>query len=93
MCSNRWANPVLPGLLVLRADLVIEVDGRDGRLVVLVQQDRQAVGQGVPLDLQLGDLGLPRFLAADLTSPGQEPAAEHQPDPALALLSIEAIPP
>ena len=48
-------------LLVLRADPVPEVDRDDGRLVVLVEHDRQPVGKGVFLDLEHGDLRLPWF--------------------------------
>ena len=35
MCSKRCAKPVLPADLVLRADVVPDVDGHDGRGVVL----------------------------------------------------------
>ena len=47
------------GLFVLRADPVPEIDRDDRRLVVFVKQDRQAVGKGVFLDLEHGDLRFP----------------------------------
>ena len=44
-CSKRWAKPVLPGDLVLGADVVPEVDRHDRRQVVFGDDDPQAVGQ------------------------------------------------
>ena len=43
MCSNRCANPVRPGLLVLRADVIPELGVHDRRRVILEQHDLQAV--------------------------------------------------
>jgi hypothetical protein len=44
-CSNRWAKPVLPGRLVLGADVIPDAHGDDRRFAVLVHDDAQAVVQ------------------------------------------------
>ena len=47
MCSNRCAKPVRALRLVHRAHVIPQVDGHERQTVVLMQQHRQAVGQGV----------------------------------------------
>ncbi len=56
-CSNRWANPVRPAPLVLRADVVPHLDVDDRRRVVLVQDDAEPVRQrrGRVLELRRPD--------------------------------------
>ena len=56
-CSNRWAKPVLPGDLVLRADVVPEVDRDDGREVVLGDDEPEAVGEALVAERDLRDGG------------------------------------
>ena len=62
MCSKRWAKPVRPGFSSLEPTSVPDVDCHDGRLVVFVKNDRQAVGKRVFFDLEHGDLGFPRLV-------------------------------
>ena len=56
-CSKRWAKPVLPGHLVLRADVVPEVDRDDRGEVVLGDDDPQAVVETLVAERDLGDGG------------------------------------
>src|SRR5579885_2537215 len=89
---EQVGKPGLAGLLVLRADVVVDIDRDHGRLVVLMEQDVQAVGQRVTLDLQGRDLEPPRIVATGRDSPGQEPAPEHQPDEPVRPLRHECNP-
>ena len=56
-CSNRCAKPVLPGDLVLGADVVPEVDRDDRREVVLGDDHAQAVVETLVAEGDLGDGG------------------------------------
>jgi len=55
MCSKRWAKPVRPRPLVLRADVVPEIDGHPGgsAAFAVAGTTREPVGEPVILERQI----------------------------------------
>ena len=56
-CSKRWANPVTPWPLVLRPDVVPDVDGDDRHAVILVHDHVEAVAETPPGERQIEQRG------------------------------------
>ena len=56
MCSNRCANPVRPGTLVQRPNVIPEVHRNQRQTMVFMRDHLQAVGQRVSLVLDFRQL-------------------------------------
>ncbi len=60
MCSNRCANPVRPGLLVLRPDVIPDLGVHDRRRVIFEKDHLQPVGQRRHRVIELAAAASPR---------------------------------